>query len=57
MKGKRAKMKKRSKANFLVKKLGDNYGWAVCIACMIQLFCASGLGTTGFSVYQPYPRP
>ena len=54
MKRIRAKMKKRSKANFLVKKLGDNYGWAVCIACMIQLFCASGLGTTGFSVYQPY---
>lgn len=45
---------KKSKANFLVKRLGENYGWVICAVCMIQLFCTSGLSTTGFGVYQPY---
>ena len=30
------------------------YGWAICMACALQLFCVSGLATTGFSAYQPY---
>lgn len=30
------------------------YGWAICMACALQLFCVSGLATTGFSAYRPY---
>lgn len=30
------------------------YGWAICMACALLLFCTSGLATTGFSAYQPY---
>ena len=47
-------MRKKAKANFLVKRLGENYGWAICAACLIVLFCNSGLNTTGFAAYQPY---
>lgn len=45
---------KKRKRNFLVNILGEQYGWVICAVCMIQLFCTSGLNTTGFSVYQPY---
>ena len=45
---------KKSRRNFLVGKLGDRYSWVICAVCMIQLFCSSGLSTTGFGVYQPY---
>ncbi len=40
----------------MVKKLIDKqeYGWAVCAAVASMLFCTSALGSTGFSVYQPY---
>ena len=31
-----------------------HYGWAVCAACALLLFCVGGLSTTGFSAYQPY---
>lgn len=30
------------------------YGWVICISCALLLFCTGGLGTTGFSAYQPY---
>ena len=30
------------------------YGWAVCAAVTLMLFCTSGLASTGFSAYQPY---
>lgn len=32
----------------------ENYGWAICFACALLLFCTNGLATTGFSAYQPY---
>lgn len=47
-------MRKKSRPNFLVKRLGENYGWVICAACLIVLFCNSGLNTTGFAAYQPY---
>lgn len=31
-----------------------NYGWVICFACALLLFCTGGLATTGFAVYQPY---
>lgn len=31
-----------------------NYGWKICFACALLLFCTGGLGSTGFSAYQPY---
>lgn len=31
-----------------------HYGWAICAACALLLFCTGGLATTGFSAYQPY---
>jgi len=30
------------------------YGWWICFACSLMLFCNTGLSTTGFSIYQPY---
>lgn len=30
------------------------YGWVICMACALLLFCTGGLSTTGFSAYQPY---
>ncbi len=30
------------------------YGWAICMACALLLFCTAGLAQTGFSAYQPY---
>lgn len=30
------------------------YGWMICAACALLLFCTGGLATTGFSAYQPY---
>ena len=30
------------------------YGWAICMACALLLFCTGGLAQTGFSAYQPY---
>ncbi len=30
------------------------YGWLVCAAVTLLLFCTSGLGSTGFGAYQPY---
>lgn len=30
------------------------YGWVVCGACAMVLFCTNGLATTGFAAYQPY---
>lgn len=47
-------VRKKARANFLVRRLGENYGWAICAACLIVLFCNSGLNTTGFAAYQPY---
>lgn len=47
-------VRKKARANILVKRLGENYGWAICAACLIVLFCNSGLNTTGFAAYQPY---
>ena len=47
-------VRKKARANFLVSRLGENYGWAICAACLIVLFCNSGLNTTGFAAYQPY---
>ena len=35
-------------------KLKDNYKWVICFACTLMQFCNGGLGSTGFSVYQPY---
>lgn len=32
----------------------EKYGWAICMACALQLFCVSGLATTGFSACQLY---
>ena len=32
----------------------DNYKWVICFACTLMQFCNGGLGSTGFSVYQPY---
>lgn len=31
-----------------------NYGWLICAASALLLFCTGGLGVTGFSAYQPY---
>jgi MFS family permease len=30
------------------------YGWVICIASALLLFCTGGLAVTGFSAYQPY---
>ena len=30
------------------------YGWVVCGACALVLFCTNGLASTGFAAYQPY---
>lgn len=31
-----------------------HYGWVVCAACALALFCTSGLSVNAFTVYQPY---
>lgn len=35
-------------------KIREEYGWVICIASALLLFCTGGLATTGFSTYQPY---
>lgn len=32
----------------------EQYGWVICFACTLMLFCTAGLATTGFNIYQPY---
>lgn len=32
----------------------SQYGWIICMASALLLFCTGGLGVTGFSAYQPY---
>ena len=32
----------------------ENYGWFVCVACTLLMFCTNGLSLAGFSAYQPY---
>lgn len=32
----------------------EQYGWVICFACMLMLFCTSGLASTGFNIYQSY---
>ena len=31
-----------------------HYGWVVCAACALLLFCTSGLAVNAFTIYQPY---
>lgn len=31
-----------------------HYSWFICAGCFLLLFCVAGLGSTAFSVYQPY---
>lgn len=31
-----------------------HYSWFICVGCFLLLFCVAGLGSTAFSVYQPY---
>lgn len=31
-----------------------HYGWVVCAACTLLMFCTLGIATTAFSVHQPY---
>jgi len=38
----------------IIKVADESYGWVICIACALLLFCTGGLASTGFSAYQPY---
>lgn len=38
----------------LIKPIREQYGWVICIASTLLLFCTGGLGMTGFGAYQPY---
>lgn len=32
----------------------ENYGWTICAASFLLLFCTGGLAVTGFTIYQSY---
>lgn len=35
-------------------KLREQYGWVICVASTLLIFCTGGLAMTGFGAYQPY---